>query len=409
MKTQVNSGHKTVLSKILRVLGYTLFLLLFLIGTVEIGFRVAVRSGWFGLDYGDVFSQELMNEGGFLKIGKSVNVVNGYGEKVQWITNSKGFRNNKEFDYDKPKDVIRILSIGDSFTAGYRVGQNETYSYLLQKSLNEAQDSVRYEVMVSCVQNPLQGLEYLSKYGLKYKPDIVLLGITLGNDLSECFIHLHNDGQKKLVGNNIIQNENYNAKRLKKEVLEEVLPEYSYQPASELNDYLEKFIFPKLLNKFASQSYSGESIFAIKGKVPPYIHDFTHGLGIFLTPQPETIRKSYERMETILKAYNELSIEQGFNTQVILFPQRFQVNELDAEKTITDYHLNSQYFDWELPNRNIGEFCEQNNLNYMDPLDYFRKQTEVLYLPNGDMHWNSKGHKVISDFLFTNMLKATVN
>jgi lysophospholipase L1-like esterase len=365
----------------------------------EAGFQVARKAGLFGKDFEDVFSKEGMHEGGFLKTGQQVEVINGYGQKVPWATNSKGFRNEQEFNYDKPDNVIRILSLGDSFAAGYRVGQDETYSALLEKRLNESQDSVRYEVMIASVLNPLIGLEYLNKYGLKYQPDIVLLGITVGNDLSQCFMHLHDSGNKRLVGTNVLESNSFELSKLK-DVMDEQLPSNSFNSALGLKEYYDKLVIPRMIKSVFSKNYQGESIYAIKGKTPPYVHDYTHGLGMFLIQVPETVHESYEKLESVLNAYANLSKSAAFELHVSIFPQRFQVNLLDQKKTIEDYHLNAEYFDWELPNKIIQRYCDQLNLNLIDPLDAFKRQAVVMYLPNGDMHWNAQGHKEMSKVLF---------
>src|ERR1700682_1133367 len=38
-----------------------------------------------------------------------------------FLTNSKGFRNTREFAYAKPAGRVRVLSLGDSHTQGYEV------------------------------------------------------------------------------------------------------------------------------------------------------------------------------------------------------------------------------------------------------------------------------------------------
>lgn len=391
---------KLLQTKLIKGLKWFVFISAFTFLTIEIGFRAIRNFGWLGKDYNEVFNQDILNEGGFLIPYQNVSVINGYGDKVPWITNSKGFRNDKEFDYEKPPNTIRILSIGDSFTAGYRVGQPETYSYLLEKSLNRSQDSLSFEIMIANVKNPIEGLDYLKKYGLKYKPDIILLGITLGNDLSECFIHLSHYGAKKFRGSQLVDNDNFDRQKLESKVLNEVLPVDSYQSASEFYDYYDRLISPRLVSSLFRSKYVGESIFAIKGKTPPYIHDFTHGLGFFLIDQPETVSKAYEDIKFTLELYKKLSDEFQIPIVTSLFPQRFQVNQLDRIKTIQDYHLNSSFFDWESPNDIINKFCLEIGIPCVDPLKKFTNQSEVLYLPGGDMHWNAQGHKLMSEELF---------
>ncbi len=88
--------------------------------------------------------------------------------------------------------VLRILSLGDSFTAGYRVGQHETFSSLQEQLINREYGQA--EVMVAEISDPANALYYLDQFGLRLKPHIVLLGITLGNDISQTYVTLDPQG-----------------------------------------------------------------------------------------------------------------------------------------------------------------------------------------------------------------------
>lgn len=87
-------------------------------------------------------------------------------------TNSRGIRGQVEYDYQKPAGKTRILVLGDSFTFGEEVNDTETYAYYLQQLLPES------EVINFGVHGygHDQMLLYLREEGVKYRPDIVLLG-----------------------------------------------------------------------------------------------------------------------------------------------------------------------------------------------------------------------------------------
>lgn len=86
-------------------------------------------------------------------------------------SNSKGIRGTTEYQYGKAKKK-RILILGDSFTFGEEVNDNETYSYYLQEMLPFT------EVINFGVHGygHDQMLIYFMEEGIKYKPDIVVLG-----------------------------------------------------------------------------------------------------------------------------------------------------------------------------------------------------------------------------------------
>jgi len=89
-------------------------------------------------------------------------------------TNSKGIRGETEYSYARVPGKQRILLLGDSFTFGAEVPDEETYAHLLAGSLPST------EVLNLGVQGygHDQMLLYLREEGVKYRPDIVMVGFT---------------------------------------------------------------------------------------------------------------------------------------------------------------------------------------------------------------------------------------
>jgi hypothetical protein len=87
-------------------------------------------------------------------------------------TNSLGLRNQ---ELRKEEGHMRILALGDSRTFGDGVNDEETWAYQLEQRLNEHQPG-RFEVINAgvCGWNALQGLWYLQKQGLQFKPHLVI-------------------------------------------------------------------------------------------------------------------------------------------------------------------------------------------------------------------------------------------
>lgn len=99
-------------------------------------------------------------------------------------TNAQGFRNRKDFDYDKPDGVLRILSLGDSHTQGYEVRQDFTYSAVMERYLNER--GYKAEVLNTGVSgfSTAEQLAFLENEGVKYDPDFVVVGF-YANDFED--------------------------------------------------------------------------------------------------------------------------------------------------------------------------------------------------------------------------------
>jgi hypothetical protein len=87
-------------------------------------------------------------------------------------SNSKGLRGKTEYQYQRTPGKQRIAILGDSFTFGEEVSDDETYSHDLEATLPST------EVLNLGVQGYGQDqmLLYLKEEGIKYHPDIVILG-----------------------------------------------------------------------------------------------------------------------------------------------------------------------------------------------------------------------------------------
>ena len=100
-------------------------------------------------------------------------------------TNSMGMRGESEYSYKKPAGKRRILVLGDSLTFGYEAADNETYPYYLENDLKG------FEVLNFGVggYGHDQMLLYLKDDGIRYSPDIVILGFVSG-DMSRNMLNL---------------------------------------------------------------------------------------------------------------------------------------------------------------------------------------------------------------------------
>jgi hypothetical protein len=98
-------------------------------------------------------------------------------------TNSQGFRSDA-VSVEKPKNVARVVVLGDSHIFGWGVPQDKICPHVLQEMLNQKYPQKRWEVINTAVPgyNTVMEIATLEKKALQYRPDIVLIDI-IGNDL----------------------------------------------------------------------------------------------------------------------------------------------------------------------------------------------------------------------------------
>jgi len=105
----------------------------------------------------------------------------------QYVVNAQGFRDYDDVSFTKPPGRVRILSIGDSQTQGIEVRQEQTYSEVIERLLNtHSTPSRSYQVINAGISSfgTEEALIFLGNEGVKYHPDVVILGF-YANDLAD--------------------------------------------------------------------------------------------------------------------------------------------------------------------------------------------------------------------------------
>lgn len=106
--------------------------------------------------------------------------------------NSLGYR-MEEFTIEKPKDVFRILMLGDSMTFGYGVNVEDNIPSRLEKALDEylkknGVGDKKIQIINAGFadgKSPDSYYLYLKNDGLKLEPDLIIANYFLNNDISD--------------------------------------------------------------------------------------------------------------------------------------------------------------------------------------------------------------------------------
>ena len=315
-----------------------------------------------------------MKEGGLLKKNFNGYVIDSLGNDILWVNNSDGFRNQKEFQRKPDSSSLRILSVGGSFTAGYRVPQSKTFSFLMEKWIKKKFGKT--DVMVAWTQQPALVLKYIDDFGRYYYPDIIFLGITMG-DITQIYNGLGTGRDLKSwkVPDNCIK---------KRNLFEEA-------------KWISNFIYSR--SRFVGLFYDQPR--AVSSRDGAYrsatLFDFHHAIGFFMNSLEPPVKEAYDELfDQLVKLKNFLDTH---NIKLILslFPQRFQISKNDWKILVYEYGLQESCFDLSLPTILFSEFCKNNDIFCLDAAlgmkKFYVQMKTNFYQPRGDTHWNALGNQ----------------
>ena len=350
-----------------------------------------------------------ISKGGRLLPNLNVKMFNPYNPRgVSLITNSIGLRNHNNYDSTKLNSKFRILNLGDSFSIGYHVDQNDFFGNVLQSLLLQKSKSNNIEILNVEVSDPAYGSVYLSRYINYWKPDLILYG-TYSNDimqtetvygkdklfyfdnngdfmfndnldtLKSSFIDRFSDlkfpdkGQK--VGSNSILFQNFMIRVNKFYLTKKV-----------------KLFFKSLIVRDKVKIYSYTEKYENLDGHKRYF-DGSNNFGLFYKKDKNKVIDLYKPFFRTLSHLNKICNDSGVIFALMNHPMRYQVQKRDWELLSNRWSLKTSDFDLKLHNKRIQKFCNKKNIIYIDPIDDFILNKKQLYQPN-DIHYNRDGHYI---------------
>lgn len=302
--------------------------------------------------------------------------------------NSKGYR-NKEFDIQKPKETKRILVIGDSMTFGWGLPDKDTYPFILEDILKREKGE-KVEVINAGYQGGLSidgYYVYLKNEGLSLSPDIVILGFTNFNDISDLAGTVWEKTDSRglpekvascchMADGRILRNKITNFK-------------YSLPLLRESHFYL--FIVDFLQKNFNFPK--DQNLISTPGE---------RELGCDLDPSCFRLLEPYEKKaQDLLRETNKMVKEAGRRFIVALFPIDLQL----YKESFTKYQkYQMKWFPKEgqedFINQKMADFLKKEEIEYVDLYNTFAQSKERGYpfFPI-DAHFNSIGTRIVAEEL----------
>ncbi len=325
-------------------------------------------------------------------------------------TNSLGLRDN-EHTYEKPPGVYRILMLGDSFVESLQIPLEDIFPTTLESCLS---GRLGRPVEIINAGHSVYGLgeDYLFYLheGVKYKPDLVLLGIFIQNDISwDLDRHDRNiliviDGSYRFDLNE--QGE------LQKRWLSWENPEHE---VSLLELFFRRYSMTYRVIRYPDSKIWREyrqfvkSIFTEEVPTLPDWGDFIYARDFANNPKtPDYLINRWNLFKVLFAELKQNVENNGAQLAVFLIPSKYQAHQRFRDPFILEManifeNLDTVAWDFEHePNRTVVAYLNEMNVPMLDLLPAFQAHDAVggysLY-NNKDIHFNREGHYMTRDLL----------
>lgn len=304
--------------------------------------------------------------------------------------NSQGYRGN-EFQIEKKKGTVRVLVIGDSMTFGWGVGDKDTYPSIMNTLLNsngltESKVEVINAGYVGGL-SPDSFYVYLKELGIQLKPDIVIVGLFVFNDISDVaenvWINVDNTGLPTKIASccHVVDG------RIFRNV---VVPTKFNLPLLR-DSHLYILLIDTLQKQFGM--FSDSSLISTKGEIQ---------LGCVLSPACiQKFADEEQKTYAVLSEMNSLLRKENIPFIVALFPVDYQI----YPEAKTKYgRFGMQWFPPEgkedFIQQRLSSFLSQEKIPMVDFYPVFKDASSSAYpfFPT-DAHFNPVGTKIVGEGL----------
>jgi len=291
---------------------------------------------------------------------------------IQVGINADGFRDDA-WSAEKPKGAYRIAVLGDSIVAALQVEHAHLFTTLLQQRLDA--DSVpgrSVEVLNAGVDGygTAQELSVLRDHVARFAPDLVLLSMYLGNDITDNYTETG-------------RSSHYLERRCGRPYV--ALREGSLIPLGEPRDW--KPHSPNLLDRALRVS----TLFDNFAPLPPEEAKL-RSVDVFRREPHAALVEAWTLTQALVLAVRDEAARQGARFAVLAMPSGVEAGQ-HSHASFAEVH------DVDAPIRRLLEFLEPNGIPYLDLQRPMRARVDAgkrLYFER-DSHFDVRGHAALAD------------
>jgi hypothetical protein len=299
------------------------------------------------------------------------------------VTNSAGMRDH-EHDLQKPPGVYRILVLGDSFMEANQVEFEDAFVSVLEQRLRDAA-GIPIEVVNASVSGwgTDDELTYLMREGIKYRPDLVLVAMTLHNDVSDNLLEEYHEFRNGRI---------------------------EQRPAT-LVPWPSYFIL-KVKEWMASHSHLYHvMIRATRANwVSTEARNLESHVGSLLRRMPDDrIRAGWEMTRQLLQKMRQTADTVNARVVVTLLPLSVQVYPETLPGFLASNGLKEADVDLFKPQEMMKAIGENIGVSTIDLYSVFRDTKAKCSCPlfvQSDGHWNKLGHQIAAEEAARDLLHA---
>jgi len=295
--------------------------------------------------------------------------------------NSAGMR-DRAHSMEKGDGVFRVLVLGDSFMEALQVPFESSFPSLLERGL-ASRVGRRIEVVNASVSGwgTDDELKYLTTHGRKLRPDLILVAMTLHNDISdnlrERFHTMRNGALVEKPGENlsflqykVIQLKGFLASR-----------SHAYQLVLRARRSREVRVEASQLN--------------------------VHVVDLFREPTNARISRGLELTSLLLQQMASIAAADGSRLVLALLPLVVQLSD-ERFANLAEAAAGSMHgLQRERPQSLISHMGRRLGIDVIDLLPAFKESVhagESLYLER-DGHWNEAGHRLAVSIVISELLR----
>jgi lysophospholipase L1-like esterase len=309
------------------------------------------------------------------------NSIGTFQQGIPAVVNSHGHRDD-EVTLEKPDGVFRVLMLGDSFTVGANVRQEEAYPQVLEERLAE-RTGRDIQVVNAGVGGwePFMYAQYYEHYGQYFDPDLILIGFFVGNDAYD---------QSTTV---------------------------EQLPTAVWGRRVSRKAAARPLAKLLVLLHEHSHLMRLLTQRGPQALDFTRDdcsdlSEEYLAVQRARINAHLKRdaqQESLaangvyqIQRIQQLAAGKGIPVIVVLLPDENQINPALQDIILKDD--DRARYDFGMPQSMLADLFAARGIPTIDLLPAFLADPRCLYM--NDTHWTPEGHRLAAEFIADKAIHA---